>query len=138
MARRRLPLLGALALGVVLVVSGCTQPSNAPTEFDDQVQSNYLSTCAGDFEGSGTSLASSESCQCQYTVVTGYYQDDFTGFQEMDNELRSNPEASLPDDLVDELSRCPGWAGGGEPSPSTTTTAPSAAPTAPTTDGTTP
>lgn len=129
-------------LVIGLALTACSTPSNAPTEFNDQVQTNFVDTCTGNWEGSGTTLASSETCQCAYTVVTGHYQgaDGFTQFSELDNQLRSDPNA-MPQDLKDELSSCPGWAGGGSPSgesqggesqAGSTTSLPASAPTAPT------
>ena len=137
MARRRLSLLAAVLLGAGLL-SACSEPSNAPTEFNDQTQANFIATCTGNWEGSGTTLAQTDTCQCAYDAVVAEYADNFAGFQELDNQLRSNPEA-MPQNLKDAFAQCPGWGGAGTTGMSEaqgTTTVPRAAPTAPTGTGT--
>lgn len=57
------------------VMGGCRVPSNAPAGYDDLVETNFLNGCTGAVpasDGSTTTLASEDTCRCEYEV----YRDE--------------------------------------------------------------
>ena len=111
MTRRALSLV-TIAFGL-LALAGCADPPNAPTEFDAQVQENFVAVCTGDWEGSETTLAPRDTCTCAYEVLVERYEGDFEAFAQLDQDLRSD-QSAFPADLEAEMSsRCPGWGGSG-------------------------
>jgi len=64
MSRSRTPFLVALVASLALLGAGCKQPSNTPSAYDSTTETNFVHGCTG--QGSGTTLASQDACQCAY------------------------------------------------------------------------
>jgi len=128
--RRLLPII----VGAVLL-AGCNVPSNAPEAYDEQVERDFLIGCTGglgEVDGTTTTLARPDDCQCAYDVfvATVPYDDEaradpaFAGYPEgspvftsLDKDLGSDPSAieGLPASVREELAACIG--GGTGPTP---------------------
>lgn len=74
----------ALALAGLLL-AGCAQ-GNEPTAYDETTQANFIQGCTG--EGTGTTGASSDYCECAY----GYFVDN------VPFDAEAAKEAGLPED----------------------------------------
>lgn len=119
----------------LLALAGCTQPSNAPTEYNDTTRANFLAGCTANYAGSGTTLASSGTCECMYDVVTQNLSiQDFTT---LNDELKKNKDTPIPDKVKQGWAACPGW-GAAPGATSGGVVGPAPAGTAPTGSGTTP
>ncbi len=137
MPRSRSPFLVALVVVLALVGAGCKQPSNTPSAYDSTTQSNFLHGCTG--EGSGTSLASQDACQCAYdwlvqnvpynatnastpttiSTNTGDVSQNFltdlpdgTTFSSINSAVTGNPSGAVPPQVSDGLAKAcasKGW-----------------------------
>lgn len=104
---RRRAGLGAAAVAGLLALAGCTQPSNAPTEYNATTQSNFMAGCTGTYAGSGTTLAPSGTCECMYTVVTSNLSiQDFTT---LNDNLKKDRNTAIPDNVKKGWEACPGY-----------------------------
>ena len=91
----------------LLALAGCTQPSNAPTEYNDTTRSNFMAGCTGTYAGSGTTLAPSGTCECMYTVVTANMSiQDFTT---LNDNLKKDRNTAIPDPVKKGWEACPGY-----------------------------
>ena len=91
----------------LLALAGCTQPSNAPTEYNDTTRTNFMAGCTGTYAGSGTTLASSGTCECMYTVVTSNLSiQDFTT---LNDNLKKDRNTAIPDNVKNGWAGCPGY-----------------------------
>ena len=91
----------------LLALAGCTQPSNAPAEYNDTTRSNFMAGCTGTYAGSGTTLAPSGTCECMYTVVTANMSiQDFTT---LNDNLKKDRNTTIPDPVKKGWEACPGY-----------------------------
>lgn len=105
------------------VLAGCTEPSNAPTAYDDQTRANFVNGCTGGYRGSDTTLAAQSTCECAYNWLVDNVS--ISDFNAISNSLRSGP-SNVPDEQKAVWDRaqqelpntCPGWAGGTVPADS--------------------
>lgn len=140
---RRVAALG-LVVALMVLAAACGQ-SNTPQTYDAVTQNNFIQGCTGASTGASTTttLASTDLCQCMYTVTTGAIpmssQDQkergggktfatYTGktFQQINDELKSNPHA-VPADL--QAAWAKSCARQGYPAVTTTTRGSSGGPT---------
>jgi len=160
---RRLLGLRAGAIGVALAaavsLAGCTRPDNTPEFYGEATEALFLSGCEGNYELSGTTIASRNTCGCMY----GHIKDNipasekdklersvdgqkvfagYTGktFHEIDSELKNSPDRVsstelFPQTVLDKFKTCPGYGGRSETGTGSTgtgsTVAPTVGPTAP-------
>jgi hypothetical protein len=128
-AGRRAGLAASVALLVVLAV-GC-HSDNTPTAYGPDVQASYSQACTGnvgEIEGTTTTLATSNYCDCTYNVFVNnvpFNEDDkknrdngqafanYSGkdFVDIENDLKDNPNditntSVVPQDVQDKLSGC--------------------------------
>ncbi len=104
---RRRAGLGVAAVAGLVALAGCTQPSNAPTQYDDTTRANFMAGCTADYAGSGTTLASSGTCECMYSVVTTNLSiQDFTT---LNDALKKDKNAPIPDSVKQGWAACPGY-----------------------------
>jgi hypothetical protein len=128
MPRSRTPFLVALVAAIALLGAGCKQPSNTPSAYDSTTESNFVHGCTG--QGSGTTLASQEACQCAYdwlvqnvpynsaneqaptTIATtnggdisqSFINLDGATFSSINNGISANPD-SVPPAVQDGLAK---------------------------------
>ncbi len=79
-----------------------------PTDFGDQVRSNFLEQCLGNTGESNDTEAGEQQelrdeCECMYTSLRDNLS--FTEFQDLDTEVRAD-QNELPDHVNDLLVRC--------------------------------
>lgn len=142
--RRGARLAAALgAAGAVVLLVGCTVPSNAPATYDDAVRTNFVQGCVGDIpetNNTTTTLAPADFCGCAYEVFVDQvpfnddarsafpnYPADAPTFSTFNDDLSSsdNPQSvweSLPQSVRDDLATCPLPPGPVAPDGTSTTT----------------
>lgn len=126
---------------VVLAAAGCSVPSNSPSGYDAAVRANFIEGCTGDIPETGgttTTLASTDFCECAYEVFVDLvpynddaredsafaaYPADAPSFTKFNDELSKADDpatvyATLPENVRQELDRCP--LGSGPLAPTTT------------------
>jgi hypothetical protein len=93
----RLRPLCVVTISLGLVATGCGDRS--PSEYSDETEEQFMASCV-------PSLGESERdvCRCAYDEIRG--QLSFEEFQELDEQLRDDPDAELPDDVVDLVAAC--------------------------------
>lgn len=98
--------VGALAAVLALgLLAGCGE--EVPTEYGEQVRSNFLEQCLGESsdseDGSEADPELRNECECMYDSIRDNLT--FTEFRELDTEVRADQEG-LPDSVNDLLVRC--------------------------------
>lgn len=92
-----LALLAPVAL-VAALVSGCGE--GPPAAYTDETRSNVLAPCHAETDPAMVG----DVCACTYrSIRTGV---PFDRFRQIDQQLREDPTAPLPDDLVELLADC--------------------------------
>lgn len=119
------------ALGVAtMVLVACGVPSNEPTSYADQnglSYKNFIAGCTGAdpiVDGTTTTLAPSNICECQYAVFvanvpyndTDKTKSEYAGYQgntflEINNQLKRdgnkfNDTSVVPQPVKDKLNQC--------------------------------
>ncbi len=113
-SRRRAPLLVVMIAALALVATACHE-DNTPQHYNSVTKDNFVQGCTGG--GTGTTLASTDLCDCLYNVTTasipasaadkkargdGQTFKDYTGktFIQINDALKNDPN-SLPSSLTD-------------------------------------
>jgi hypothetical protein len=108
---KRLRLAGA-ALVLAALVAGCSNPSNAPTEYDDTTRSNWLQGCTKvAVIGTSTTVLgeglSEEVCGCAYDWMV--QNVPFDQFKDLNSEVADTPDA-VPVQIIEGIREaCPGF-----------------------------
>jgi hypothetical protein len=87
----------SVVVSLLLVAAGCGDRS--PTDYSDETEEQFMASCV-------PSLGESERdvCRCAYDEIRS--QLSFEEFEELDEQLRDDPDAELPDDVVDLVAAC--------------------------------
>lgn len=104
---RRRSAWGIVALIGLVVLGACTNPSNAPTEYNDVTRANFMAGCTANYAGSGTTLAPPSTCECMYGVVTS--ELSINEFTSLNDALKSDKNAAIPDKVKQGWQACPGF-----------------------------
>ncbi len=127
---RRLAAPVALAALVVILVAGCSVPSNTPGDYDDTTKAQFIEGCtATDNQGNSIGNGSTPAyCECAYNWISSNYpysqdtaQPGYSGitFSDLNNSLRNDPGA-MPAELTDQLADNCDQSGSTGVSPATT------------------
>lgn len=95
--RSRRPVL-ALVLAVGVVLAGCADEE--PEDFTVDNRNGFMAACTRPVEDSRVTTA---VCQCVFDATTDL---EFGRFVEIDDILVADPEADLPDELVEIIADC--------------------------------
>ena len=103
---RRLGLVGAVVVCLVLFASGCAannDPSNWQEAIaDGTLEQNFMRSCTTANEGGGLTASQAVSyCECAFEGLAQRYADDFGGFRDAERRLRNDPQDLDP--AVDAL-----------------------------------
>jgi hypothetical protein len=83
---------------VGLLAVGCGRP--APQDYTDQTRAELMAACQAEHDPPLVG----DICACVYRSLQ--VEVAYERFQEIDRELRLEPHAPLPDDVVDLLAEC--------------------------------
>lgn len=89
----------APVLAVLLAVTvACGE--DEPTQYSGNTRTNLMVTC----EAEGDLPMVGDVCACTYRSIRTRLP--FARFRQVDQELRNDPEAPLPDDVLELLAEC--------------------------------
>lgn len=92
---------------LALVAAGCSQSSD-PTTWDDalaerNVERNFVAACVEADDGATSDeQALVDYCECSFEELQETFADDFGRFKDVDDALRSQPEAIDDPTLVED------------------------------------
>jgi hypothetical protein len=93
------PVLALVLVGLALVGGACSE--DEPQGFTDDSRNGFLAACTRPLEDSRLTGA---ICQCVFDETQA--QLSFERFREIDETLLADPEAELPDDVLDIVATC--------------------------------
>jgi hypothetical protein len=88
----------ALLLVLPVLLAACG--SDGPSDYSEETRSNVLTPCATDTDRPIVG----DVCACAYRSIRT--RIPYERFEEIDEQLRSSPDAPLPDDLLSVIADC--------------------------------
>ncbi len=101
MVPRRSVLRRAATLGPVLaaLVSLASCGDDGPDDYSAETEAQFLATCVGSLGEAERSV-----CECSYGRIADEVAYD--DFEDLDRRMNDDPDAELPDEIVDIVAAC--------------------------------
>jgi hypothetical protein len=115
--RRGILWAAAAVVAALALLGGCGGGGDDDAGYSADTRASFLEPCVSGLGDDGQAI-----CECSYDRIV---EDvPFDTFQSIDRELQDNPDAELPDDVLDIVAACAADPTGGAEEATTTTRLP--------------